>query len=88
MNNKKLALEDTNLEYFFVVCKLNIYGDESIEHQKEHLKKCSTYHFNEPALFTYGRVYAVTKVTKRGLFVMTNDYGKTNAYSPIGFERC
>ena len=88
MNNKNLALEDTALEYFFVVCKRNFHDYETIEQQKELLKKCYTYHFSEPAPFTYGRVYAVTKVTKRGLFVMTNDYGKTNTYSPAGFERC
>ena len=62
--------------------------NETIEDQKHHLSKCYTYHFRPPVGFSYGRVYAVTKVTKRGLYVMTDDFGKTNTYSPKGFERC
>lgn len=88
MNNKYLALQDIEQDYFFVVCKKNFYENESIEDQKHLLSKCYTYYFRPPVRFSYGRVYAVTKVTKRGLYVMTDDFGKTNAYSPKGFERC
>ena len=88
MNNKNLALEDIKQDYFFVVCKKNFHENETIEYQKHFLSKCYTYHFRPPVDFSYGRVYAVTKVTKRGLYVMTNDFGKTSVHSPQGFERC
>ena len=83
-----VALMDSGLDYFFVLYKGSYAETFDIESQIYHLNRCyPNFYYDSHTNFTYGKVYVVLKVTKRGLYVMTNDLGKTNAYSVKGFEK-